>query len=73
MIGAGAGILIRKEARLNSFQLSQPIRKQIGMNSGTDAMIPFSEANSVIGRSFTLADKIVGICTDPFGSAQIPG
>jgi hypothetical protein len=44
----------------NMIVVNGPIRKQIGMNSGTDAMGPFSEANSVIGRSFTLAGKIVG-------------
>jgi hypothetical protein len=44
----------------NMIVVNGPIRKQIGMNSGTDAMGPFSEANSVIGRSFTLAGKILG-------------
>jgi hypothetical protein len=44
----------------NMIVVNGPIRKQIGMNSGTDAMGPFSEANSVIGRSFTLAGKIIG-------------
>ena len=37
-----------------------PIRKQLGMNAGTAVMSPFAEANSVIGRSFTLAGKIFG-------------
>jgi hypothetical protein len=32
----------------------------LGMNSGTDAMGPYSEANSIIGRTFTLAGKILG-------------
>lgn len=44
----------------NMILVNGPIRKQIGMNSGTDAMGPFAEANSVIGRSFTLAGKIMG-------------
>jgi hypothetical protein len=44
----------------NMIIVNGPIRKQIGMNSGTDAMGPFSEANSVIGRCFTLAGKIMG-------------
>jgi hypothetical protein len=44
----------------NMIIVNGPIRKQIGMNSGTDAMGPFNEANSVIGRCFTLAGKIMG-------------
>jgi hypothetical protein len=44
----------------NMIVVNGPIRKQIGMNSGTDAMGPYSEANSIIGRSFTLAGKIMG-------------
>jgi hypothetical protein len=44
----------------NMIIVNGPIRKKIGMNSGTDAMGPFSEANSVIGRCFTLAGKIMG-------------
>jgi hypothetical protein len=44
----------------NMIIVNGPIRKQIGMNAGTDAMGPFNEANSVIGRSFTLAGKIMG-------------
>ncbi len=44
----------------NMILVNGPIRKQIGINSGTDAMGPFAEANSVIGRSFTLAGKIMG-------------
>ena len=44
----------------NMIVVNGPIRKQLGMNSGTDAMGPFSEANSVIGRTFTLAGKIMG-------------
>jgi len=44
----------------NMIVVNGPIRKQLGMNSGTDAMGPFNEANSVIGRTFTLAGKIMG-------------
>jgi hypothetical protein len=44
----------------NMIIVNGPIRKQLGMNSGTDTMGPFSEANSVIGRTFTLAGKIMG-------------
>ena len=44
----------------NMIIVNGPIRKQLGMNSGTDTMGPFAEANSVIGRCFTLAGKIIG-------------
>jgi hypothetical protein len=44
----------------NMIVANGPIRKQLGMNSGTDAMGPFNEANSIIGRTFTLAGKILG-------------
>jgi hypothetical protein len=37
-----------------------PIRKQIGMNFGANVMGPHNEANSVIGRTFTLMSKTVG-------------
>jgi hypothetical protein len=47
----------------NMIVVNGPIRKQLGMNSGTDAMGPYSEANSMIGRSFTLAGKIMGDLT----------
>jgi hypothetical protein len=43
----------------NMIVVNGPVRKQLGMNSGTDAMGPFNEANSVIGRTFTLAGKIM--------------
>jgi hypothetical protein len=43
----------------NMIVVNGPIRKQLNMNSGTAVMSPFSEANSVIGRSFTLAGKIL--------------
>ena len=44
----------------NMIVVNGPIRDQLGMNSGTDAMGPYNEANSVIGRTFTLAGKIMG-------------
>jgi hypothetical protein len=44
----------------NMIVVNGPIRKELGMNSGTDTMGPFSEANSVLGRTFTLAGKIMG-------------
>lgn len=44
----------------NMIVVNGPVRKEIGMNSGIDALGPFAEANSVIGRSFTLAGKIIG-------------
>ncbi len=44
----------------NMIVVNGPIRKQLGMNSGTNAMGPYNEANSVIGRTFTLAAKVVG-------------
>ncbi len=44
----------------NMILVNGPIRKQIGMNYGTNAMGPHSEANSVIGRTFTLMSKTVG-------------
>ncbi len=44
----------------NMIVVNGPIRKQLGMNAGTAVMSPFSEANAVIGRAFTLAGKILG-------------
>jgi hypothetical protein len=44
----------------NMIVVNGPIRKQLGMNSGTDAMGPFNEANSILGRTYTLAGKILG-------------
>ena len=34
-----------------------PIRKEIGMNSGTGALGPFNHANSTIGRAWTILSK----------------
>jgi hypothetical protein len=44
----------------NMIVVNGSIRKQLGMNSGTDAMGPFNEANSILGRTFTLAGKLMG-------------
>jgi hypothetical protein len=44
----------------NMIVVNGPIRKQLGMNAGTAVMSPFGEANSVIGRTFTIAGKIFG-------------
>jgi hypothetical protein len=44
----------------NMIVVNGPIRKQLGMNSGTAVMSPFNEANSIIGRTFTLAGKLLG-------------
>lgn len=44
----------------NMIVVNGPIRKEIGMNSGVDALGPFNEANSVLGRTFTIAGKIMG-------------
>jgi hypothetical protein len=44
----------------NMIVINGPTRKQLGMNSGTAVMSPFAEANSIIGRTFTLAGKLLG-------------
>jgi hypothetical protein len=44
----------------NMILVNGPIRNQIGMNSGGNAMGPHNEANSVIGRTFTLMSKTAG-------------
>lgn len=44
----------------NMIVVNGPIRKELGMNSGVDALGPFSEANSILGRVFTIAGKIMG-------------
>jgi hypothetical protein len=44
----------------NMIVVNGPIRKELGMNSGMDALGPFAEANSVLGRTFTIAGKIMG-------------
>jgi len=44
----------------NMILVNGPIRKELGMNAGIDALGPFAEANSVLGRTFTIAGKIMG-------------
>jgi hypothetical protein len=44
----------------NMIVVNGPIRKELNMNSGTDALGPFAEANSILGRTFTIAGKIMG-------------
>ncbi len=44
----------------NMIVVNGPIRKQLGMNSGTNAMGPYNEVNSVVGRVFTLMSKPAG-------------
>jgi hypothetical protein len=44
----------------NTIVVSGPIAKEIGMNGGLNAMGPYNEANSVIGRVFALISKTAG-------------
>ena len=44
----------------NMILVNGPIRKELGMNYGTNVMGPHNEVNSVIGRVFTLLSKTVG-------------
>jgi hypothetical protein len=44
----------------NMILVNGPIRKELGMNCGTNVMGPHNEVNSVIGRVFTLLSKTVG-------------
>jgi len=44
----------------NMIVVNGPVRKEIGMHSGMAVMSPMGEPNSVIGRSFTLAGKMLG-------------
>ena len=44
----------------NMIVVNGPIGKELGMNSGVDALGPFNEANSILGRVFTIAGKIMG-------------
>ena len=44
----------------NIIVVNGPIRNEIGMNYGTNAMGPHNEANSVIGRTYTLMSKTIG-------------
>ena len=44
----------------NMIIVNGPIRKEIGMNSGTGAMGPHNAPNATIGRAFTLLSKSAG-------------
>ena len=44
----------------NMILVNGPIRDEIKMNYGTNVMGPHNEANSVIGRSYTLMSKTIG-------------
>jgi len=44
----------------NMILVNGPIRNEIGMNYGTNVMGPYNEANSVIGRTYTLMSKTIG-------------
>jgi len=44
----------------NTIIVNGPIRKEIGMNAGTNAMGPYNEANSIIGRAYMLMSKVAG-------------
>jgi len=44
----------------NMILVNGPVRDEINMNYGTNVMGPHNEANSVIGRSYTLMSKTIG-------------
>ena len=44
----------------NMILVNGPIRDEIGMNYGHNVMGPHNEANSVIGRAYTLMSKTIG-------------
>jgi hypothetical protein len=44
----------------NTIIVNGPIRKELGLNAGTNAMGPYNEANTIVGRTFTLISKIAG-------------
>jgi hypothetical protein len=44
----------------NMILVNGPISDEIGMNYGTNVMGPHNEANSVIGRSYTIMSKTIG-------------
>jgi hypothetical protein len=44
----------------NMIVVNGPIRKELDMNAGTNAMGPYNEANAIIGRAFTLMSKTAG-------------
>ena len=55
-----SGMANSTSSAANMIVVNGPIRKEIGMHSGMGVMAPMAEANSVIGRVFTLAGKISG-------------
>jgi hypothetical protein len=55
-----SGMANSTSSAANMIVVNGPIRKEIGMHSGMAVMSPMAEANSVIGRVFTLAGKISG-------------
>ncbi len=44
----------------NMIVVNGPIRRELGMNYGGNALGPYNEANAVIGRVFTLMSKTAG-------------
>ena len=44
----------------NMILVNGPIRDEINMNYGTNVMGPHNEANSVIGRAYTIMSKTIG-------------
>jgi hypothetical protein len=44
----------------NAIIFNGPIRQELGINCGSNAMGPYAEANAVIGRAFTIISKTVG-------------
>jgi len=44
----------------NIIVVNGPIRDEIGMNYGTNVMGPHNEANSTIGRAYTILSKTIG-------------
>jgi len=44
----------------NMIVVNGPIRRELGMNSGTNALGPYNDVNSTVGRAFTLMSKTYG-------------
>lgn len=44
----------------NMIVVNGPIREELGMNSGGNAMGPHNEVNSIVGRTYTLMSKTAG-------------
>jgi len=55
-----SGMANSTSSAANMIVVNGPIRKEIGMHSGMGVMAPMAEANSIIGRVFTLAGKVSG-------------